>query len=114
MVHKLGSTRDMSIIPKVDEDIYCKLHILCSVFDTFYNSDRDIDNDDGGFVLYTEPGTSSEELRAYFDYSKHIPECISYEDDSDICTVSYILNNEFTVVIVIHRKDIPKEILEEL
>ena len=114
MVYKLGSTRDMSIISHIDEDIYHKLHTLCSVFDVFYKTDRDIDNDDGGFVIYAEPGTSIEDIKACFDYSKHIPECISYEDNSDLCTVSYILNNEFTVILVLSKEDVPVEILKEL
>ena len=114
MVYKLGSTYDMSILPKVNEYIYCKLNTLCSVFDIFYDKHRDIDNDDGGFVVYADRGTSAEDIKNCFDYSKHIPECISYEDNSDLCTVSYILNNEFTVILVLSKEDVPVEILKEL
>ena len=112
MIYKLGGIQDMYKLPKVDSATYERLLGLCAVLTTSYGDERDIDNDDGGFVIYVEPGTPIEDVKDIFDYEAHTPECIS--NDEGICMISYILNNEYAVIIVMAREDIPKSILEEL
>jgi hypothetical protein len=84
------------------------------VLTNFYGEDRDIDNDDGGYVLYCEKGTLPEDIKSFFDYSENVLECVNKITNTDFFSATYILNNEFAVILVIHSDDIPDEIRKEL
>ena len=52
MIHKLEHLRDLDNIVVEDEAILKDLTEFLSVLDNQYGEDRDVDNSDGGFVLY--------------------------------------------------------------
>lgn len=108
MVYKLGNVSDLDTLPSVDNVTWKNLYELTSVLTNEYGRDRNIDNDDGGFVLYATPGTADEDIKACFDYTKHTVEYVNR--DHDICCSFYTINNEFTVVIVMSIADAPCEI----
>ena len=114
MIHKLGNICDAESITNVSYNLKEALLDYTSVLTNFYGEDRDIDNDDGGYVLYCEKGTRAEDIKAFFDYSQSILECANYIADTDFLSATYILNNEFAVILVIHNDDIPDEIEQEL
>ena len=39
-----------------------------TTYDSLYGEDRNVDEDDGGYVLYCDPGTSAVELKSFIDY----------------------------------------------
>lgn len=112
MVYKLGNISDLASLSinaaKHKEVLARQLSLLTHL----YGADRDIDHADGGFVIYAEPGTTEQALKACFDYSERIPEYIAYDDDSNLCTILYLLNNEFAVTILMASEDVPAEIKE--
>ena len=112
MVYKLGNISDLASL-SLHNDIHKEVlarHL--SLLTNLYGTDRDIDHADGGFVIYAEPGTTEQMLKACFDYSKHTPEYITYDDDSNLCTILYLLNNEFAVTILVASEDVPNDIKE--
>ena len=115
MVYKLGNVSDLAMLPTMDEATYNVLHELTGVLTYQYGEDRDIDHDDGGYVLYAEPGTDMGEVKQYFDYTVHLMEYVNrtLESQPPICTALYLLNNEFAVVLVMTIADAPKEITDE-
>ena len=52
MVYKLGNLKDLESLPPMDKITYGVLWEFTSVLTNEYGENRDIDNDDGGFVLY--------------------------------------------------------------
>jgi hypothetical protein len=115
MVYKLGNVSDLAMLPPMDEATYNVLHELTGVLTYQYGADREVDCDDGGYVLYAVPGTTPDEVREKFDYSKHLMEYVNrtLESQPPVCTALYLLNNEFAVVLVMSIADAPKEITDE-
>ena len=111
MVYKLGNYKDMKSLPPLDEKTEEILYVYTSTLTYQYGEERNIQEDDGGYVLYAPPGTDCEEIKAYFDYTKHTPE---YADRyGSICAAMYVLHNEYAVVIVMSITDAPVEITKE-
>ena len=110
MVYKLGNVSDLDTLPSVDKITWKNLYELTSILTNEYGVDRNVDNDDGGFVLYAPPSSTAEDIKACFDYTKHTVEYVNR--DHGICCAFYILNNEFTVTIVMSISDAPTEITE--
>ena len=110
MIHKLGNVSDLERLPYADPVTMRNLYELTSVLTNEYGEDRNIDTDDGGYVIYAPPGSAAEEIKACFDYTKHTVEYVNR--DHGICCAFYILNNEFTVTIVMSIADAPTEITD--
>ena len=114
MVYKLGHVADLERLTIADEVTRNNLVELLQILDSEYGDDRNIDEDDGGYVLYVTPGTNPEEIKAFFDYSAHEIEYVNrfLKAQPPICTAFYILNNEFVVTIVMSITDAPNEITD--
>ena len=112
MIYKLGNYRDMESLPSLDSTTADILYSYTSVLSYEYGEERDVDHDDGGIVFYAPPGTDSEELKACFDYSKHISEYV--DTYGSICVAMYVLHNEYAVVILMSMDDTPIEITKEI
>lgn len=110
MVYKFGNTSDLASLPSTDPVTLQNLYELTSVLTNEYGDDRNIDTDDGGFVLYVTPGTPAEEVKASFDYTKYPLEYVNRF--GPICCAFYFLNNEFAVTIVMSITDAPIEITD--
>lgn len=112
MVYKLGNVSDMDRLPPMDPKLWNVLFEYTSVLSNEYGEDRNVDSDDGGYVLYVMPGTPVEEIKAYFDYSAAT---IEYVDmfpwtSPPTCGGMYLLHNEFAVVVVVPIAEAPLEI----
>lgn len=114
MVYKLGNLKDLESLPAMDKITYGVLWEFTSVLTNEYGEDRDIDNDDGGFVLYATPGTSPEEVKNYFNYDKYTLEYVNrtLQADPPICSALYLLNNDYAIVLVFSLDDCPHQISE--
>ena len=114
MVYKLGNVTDLESLPAMDKITYGVLWEFTSVLTNEYGADRDINNDDGGVVLYATPGTSPEEVKNYFDYDKYTLEYVNrtLKAEPPICSAFYILQNDYVVTIVMSINDTPKEITD--
>ena len=114
MIHKLAHVADLEKIAIADTALKEYLHTLLQFFDNEYGTDRNVDDSDGGYVLYCEPGTTKKELKTLFNYSAYtVEEVTLYSDNSPpFLSALYLLNNEFSVTIVISPIDAPAEIIE--
>ena len=112
MVYKIGNLADLETLPLISD---VALELLChhaSVLSHEYGENRNFDEDSGGIIYYAVPGTDAEELKAFFDFSKHPPEHVDQYDT--LCEALYVLNNNFTVVIIMSLDDAPTELLNEI
>ena len=116
MVHKIGNVADLSTLPPMDTRTKEQIQYLASTLSQYYGENRNVDNDDGGFVLYVEPGTHPDEVKKVFNFATHIVEYVTSDYDSVPPTLyaHYLLNNEFAVSIIMSIADAPAEIISEL
>ena len=112
MVYKIGNIKDLEALPPMDEGTKELLYHYAKVLSTEYGKERDIDRSDGGYILYVTSNATNEDVKAYFDYTRHRVECV--ERYGDICSAMYLLNNDFCVTILTMLENTPVEILSEL
>ena len=112
MIYKIGNLADLESLPLISDVALELLYHHASVLTHEYGENRNVDDSDGGYILYAVPGTSAEEVKAFFDFSKHPPEHVDQYDT--LCEAVYLLNNDFAVVIIMSLDDAPTEILKEI
>ena len=112
MVFKIGNLSDLDSLPLMDDTTMKVLYHHAKTLSTEYGENRNIDNSDGGYVLYAVPGTNKADLKAFFDVSMHTPEYVNTY--GSLCEAVYLLTNDFAVVIVMSITDAPTEILNEI
>ena len=112
MVYKIGNVTDLSTIPITDGKTFELLYHYARVLTSEYGQERNVTEDDGGFILYAPPGTKAEEIKDYFDYTKHTVE--SVDRYGHLYSAMFILSNEFIVTIVGSVVDIPSEFINAI
>ncbi|MBR6510448.1 MAG: hypothetical protein IKT38_07570 [Clostridia bacterium] len=112
MIYKIGSVADMQSIVFENDTIKQTIYHYASILTTEYGADRNVDTDDGGYILYATMGTTAEEIKAFFDYTQNIVEFVEVQDD--VCSALYILSSDYGVVIIMSLTDTPPEILKEI
>lgn len=112
MIHKLGKFKDIDLLPPIAPEIKSLIIEKVKLLSSVYGEDRDINNDDGGIVLYCPHGTSSDELKEHFNYVSLLPEFVEVSDG--ICHALYLINNEYSVSLILHKEDLPDEIKKEI
>jgi len=110
MVYKLGRVEDMNKLPIIESTIHEYIKYLLLVLDTEYGTDRDIDSNDGGYVVFITENTAKEEVIEVFDYKNHNVEYI--EIGETYSTAVYLLNNEYTVMLIMPTNELPDELKE--
>lgn len=112
MVHKIGSLSDLAKIPIPDSKSYELLYHYAKVLTSEYGQQRNVNEDDGGYILFCPPGTKTEDIKAYLDYTKHIVEVVDKYDS--LIAATYILHNEFAITLIMSAKDAPIELIKEI
>ena len=110
MVYKLGKVEDMNKLPIIESTIHEYIKYLLLVLDSEYGIDRDIDSNDGGYVVFVTENTSDDEIIEVFDYTKHTVEYV--EVGEAYSTAVYLLNNEYTVMLIMPTNELPDELKE--
>ena len=112
MVYKIGNVSDLEELPQLEDTALELLYHYASVLTTEYGAEREVDHDDGGFLLYATSGTSAEDIKPFFDFSKAVAE--SVDRFGELYAATYILHNEYAVTIIGSMKDIPTELADML
>ena len=115
MVYKLGNVADMSKLPSIDEKIRKVILDNLNILEENYGKDRDINEDNGGYILYAEPKTTVNEVLSYFDYEEYLPEHVLQIDSTpSYCKSLYLTSDEFGIIILTAMDDTPEDVLEEI
>ena len=112
MIYKIGTVSDVRSIVFEDRVAKKEVYKYATILTEEYGANRNIDKDDGGYILYATPGTKADDLRKLFDYTQNIVEFVDV--DGGVCSAVYILSSDFGVVIVMSLADAPPEILKEI
>ncbi len=111
-MYRIGKVSEMKQIKgKVPLAVYQEVLRIVSVLDKYYGEDRDIYQNDGGFVFIAE---NKSDLNYFID--NHIdPRKGSYEDIRIIRTegvqyfnIFFLCNNEFSINLIFPVKLMPK------
>ena len=108
MVYKLGTAADMSTLASavVPAAVRCALQEDLALLDREYGAERNIDQSDGGFLLYCTPGTKPHEVKTFFDPGKHVPEWAEPVRGEPAYTMAlYLLTNDYAVELVVATQD---------
>lgn len=106
MIHKLGNVEDVKTIPNLCLGAKNAISKFTKILTEMYGSDRDVDHDMGGYVLYAEKGTSINELKNAFNYEENTFEYVQ-EFEDDVVAAIYVISTEFAVVLVMHLDNAP-------
>ena len=112
MIYKIGTIADMDSIAFENDNIKQTVYHYVSILTYEYGADRNIETDDGGYILYATMGTTAEEIKAFFDYTANLVEFVDVQDD--VCSALFILSSDYGVVIITSLADTPPEILKEI
>ena len=112
MIYKLAHLEDVRMLPISEWNAVPIVKATLSVLDEVYGEDRNVDESDGGYLLYASRGTNPEELKAYWNYEDRLYESIEVEDGYAI--ILYLLNNEYSVTLVMAVEDLPENLKQGL
>ena len=112
MIYKLAHIDDVRMLPISEWRAVPIVKATLAILDEVYGEERKIDDSDGGCLLYASRGTKPNELKAYWNYEDRLCESIEVEDGYAI--VLYLLNNEYSVTLVMHEEDLPEMLRKEL
>ena len=115
MIYKLGNVADMSKLPSMDDRLRSAILKNLEILDGNYGANRDVDKDDGGYVLFCEPGTTESEIQSYHDYIQYLPEFVHpVISNPPYIETLYLISNDFGIVLFTRYSDTPDDILEEM
>lgn len=98
MVYKLAHEAEISSLPfPVSGKLYDGLLEFLLVLDNEYRADRNVEQDDGGYVLFCTPGTTDSEIQRYFNFNGLMT---SISHDPDYCASAYFLRDDYVVMLV--------------
>ena len=112
MVYKIGNISDLESIPISNKETFDLLYHHASVLTYDYGQERNVDTDDGGFILYCPPNTKAEDIKAFFDFTKHTVE--SVDRYGELVVAMWILNNEFIITMIMSANSVPIELINEI
>lgn len=112
MIYKIGTIADMDSIVFESDDVKQLVYHYARILTEEYGADRNVDTDDGGYILYATMGTNAKEIKTFFDYTSNLVEFV--EVDGELCAALYMLSSDYGVVIIISLVDAPPEILNEI
>ena len=112
MIYKLTHVDDVRKLPISEWNAVPIVKATLSILDEVYGEDRNVDESDGGYLFYASRGTKPEELKAYWNYEDRLYESIEVENGYAI--VLYLLNNEYSVTLVMAVEDLPEDLKQGL
>ena len=118
MLFRIGTVKEMETIKnKFPNELYQAVLALVTILDTHYGPERDVDQDDGGFVLIVENVQDLTALSTWhirLDKNAHDGLNLVRTEDGDYINALFLTNNEFGVNIILPKTIAPKAMLDEL
>lgn len=113
---KAGTVAELSKLQGVIPDvIYTTALRLTTILDSTYGPDRDVDNDDGGFVLFAENKGDLEYFsRHYMPLENNLHETVEIIIGENILYVEvfFLINNEFGINLFFPASIAPENFLQ--
>ena len=102
MYYKLGTIKELEEIKdKIPEEVYTKIHDILMTLDNEYGADRNIDESDGGFVVYSDNQDGIDEAIKVMHLDKKMPELV--DSIGGYLNALYLRHNEYGVNFITPR-----------
>ena len=66
MIYKVGTLADMESIAFESDDAKQLVYHYARILTYEYGTGRNVDTDDGGYILYATMGTTAKEIKTFF------------------------------------------------
>lgn len=113
---KLGYVKDIEQLADVPEEIAELIKGYLRILETVYGADRNIDNSDGGYVVWLEEGDSLEMLQEIDldveELTAEYTEIVALENGDKFSNTFVVFNNEFAVNLIMPISMTPKHFLD--
>ena len=109
MIYKIKNVDDLLSIPMTNDETRETLYHFARVFTYEYGGNI---NCEGGYILFITHGSNAEDIKQHFDYSQNALEYGSISDD--VCYATYVISDDYSIVIVSSKEDMPYKILAEI
>ncbi len=116
---KIGHKREVKNIKDLPEEVLEVVRGIVATLDTYYGKNRDVDNEDGGYVLIIQSEEDIERLEEfdiYIDeeiYPEYVDR-IKVEEGEDWINAFILCNNEFGISLIISISIAPETLLDEI
>ena len=84
-------------------EVFSHLQYNIDLLEENYGADRDIDHDDGGFVLLFTHAEDLAHIRSTtnIDFTSHIPEWVDHisTESEDYAAALYLISNDFGIIL---------------
>lgn len=114
MYYKIGCLLDLVKLPFLEQELWKHIYELTMALSSNYGDNRDIEENDGGYILLFLNYVDTAELKTMVNYQEHIPEYVTRIGKSNYCEAVYLFSNEYAVSVILPVSKAPVEILEEL
>lgn len=115
MIYKLANPCDLQDLPPMDSAVRDILLQYTTILSTEYGDNRDVDHEDGGYVLYATSDTTAEEVNRAFDPNGCVPELVTRIDSCPAYLYTlYLLSSDYGVVLVVPTSAAPSELLNQI
>ena len=88
---------------EMPEEVFSHLQYSIDLLEENYGAGRDIDHDDGGFVLLFTHAEDLAQVRSKtnIDFTSHIPEWVDHisTESEDYAAALYLISNDFGIIL---------------
>ncbi|QIB27928.1 hypothetical protein [Caloranaerobacter azorensis] len=116
---KIGYEREVKNIKDLPKEVLEVVRGIVATLDTYYGENRDLDSEDGGYVLIIQSEEDIEKLEEfdiYIDeeiYPEYVDR-IKVEEGEDWINALILCNNEFGISLIIPISIAPEILLDEI
>lgn len=105
MILKLGTLKELAKhADSILKPVYDHIAFIVRILDENYGADRELDEDDGGYILLFDTKEDLELICNYgkIDFSYHMPEWVDRigTNEGDYGAALYLISNDFGIVLV--------------
>lgn len=104
MILKIGTLKDLDRNKeKMPEEVFRHLHYSIELLEENYGAERDIDHDDGGYILFFDSMEDLAQIRTsgMLDFTYHVPEWVDRIKTAkeDYGAALYLTSNDFGIIL---------------
>lgn len=113
---KLGHLGDMKLIDNLPKEVKITVKDILTILDTEYGADRDIDSDNGGYVVIIEDILDYIKLKEFnIDLEEMIPEYVDgivIENNVDYINAMLLCSNDYSISIICPLSIAPQNLID--